>query len=372
MSIRRHLFLRVFALILVVLGMLGVGMWYSMHRYLSHYLVHLRHLAHQHHHETVGQAHMGLNLLHQLVEALTWNVALAGLVALTIGAVGAYYLAEVLSRPLKSLTRGAYAISRGATNFVITPSSIRELADLANVFNDVARALADGERQRQERLEQLAHEIRTPLTALMGYSRAMAAGDVSLSAQPLEAEIGRIQQLTAHLPDAAPLSAHLYHRSLITAEELVQPIRALYQPVLHSRHIAFETEWDTGMTFDVDAAAIHEALHNLLSNALKHTPSPGTIRVGVHWAEIPQYGVIVVEDSGSGISDKQRDDILEPRGQPTGRQVSHGLGLIIVHSIVQAHGGLMAIQTSALGGAAIVLMLPTKPVAEDIPAPSDR
>lgn len=358
MSVRRYLRISFLAIMVTVLAVFGAGLWLSITLYLNAYLRHLRHLARVHHIPgIVGASHMGLEALLHFLHAMELNIAVSTVLALALGWMVAQYVSHSLTRPLEALTRGAHAIERGATNIQIASPSLTELSQLADALNDVVDTFKHAEQHRHERLEDLAHEIRTPLTAILTYSQAgMGAHDDG--SKLLVTEIERIRQLTNRLPDAAPLSSYFYQFKEVDCEDLVSPAWNLYQPALASREIASEMNLDPRLRFYADPEGIQEALHNLLANALRHAPRSGTIRLSVQLSEIPGHGVIVVEDSGKGIPEEERERIVLRTIRLDAEHHGEGIGLTVVESIVRAHGGLLSIQRSALGGAAMVLTLP--------------
>lgn len=342
-----------------VLGVFGIGLWISVTLYLNDYLHHLRTLSrHPHVPGLQGQSHMGLDALYHFIHAMELDLAIATIVALGTGWLVAHYVSRSFTRPLATLTRGAHAVARGATNVEVAPTSLEELGHLASALNLVAQTFKEAERERRERLEDLAHEIRTPLMALLGYSRSLVGNIPSAMLAPFDTEIDRISRLTDHLPDAAPVASYFYHPTPTAVDALLMPVWDLYLPLLEPRNITPEIDWDISLVFLVDAQAIREALHNLLSNALHHTPEPGTIRLSVVTSAIPGYGVVVVEDSGVGIPEDERVRILERTVRLDAKHPGQGIGLAVVQSIVNAHGGILSIDTSSLGGAALSLTLP--------------
>ncbi len=358
MSVRRYLRVSFLAIMVTMLAVFGLGLWLSITLYLDEYLRHLRHLAKNHHIPgMVGASHMGLDALLHFLHAMELNIAVSAVVALVLGWIVAQYVSRSLTRPLEALTRGAHAIGRGATNVEIASPSLTELSQLAYALNDVVQTFKHAEQQRQERLEDLAHEIRTPLTAILSYSHAWIE-DTHHDGKSLVTEIERIRQLTNRLPDAAPLSSYFYHFEEVDCEDLVSSVWNLYQPALASGAIAPELYLDPRLKFDADPEGIQEALHNLLANALRHTPRGGTIRLSAQYSEIRGHGVIVVEDSGKGIPEEERERIVGRTIRLDTESRGEGIGLTVVKSIVRAHGGILTIQRSALGGTAVVLTIP--------------
>ncbi len=358
-TVRVYLAQSVVIVMLSVLVVLGVGLWLSVRLYLGEYLRHLRQMASHHHMPgVVGQSRMGLNVLDHFVRAMALNVAVASMIALVAGWLVALLISRSLTRPLKLLTQGAYAVARGATNIEITSSGLKELEQLATALTKTAQTFRDAEQARRERLEDLSHEIRTPLTALLGYSQSVVAVLPSGVLDPFNMEIERLSRMAERLPDAAPLTSYFYRAEAISAETLLRPVWDLYQPLLDAQVIYPETDWTGDLVFWVDPAAIREALHNLIDNALKFTPKHGTIRLAAEPSDIRGYGVIVVEDSGPGIPAAEENRMLQRTIRLDAKRPGQGLGLAIVDSVVKSHAGSTSLDRSSLGGAAVALTLP--------------
>lgn len=358
-SVHAYLFRSFILIIFAILGVVGLGLWLSVNVYLSKYIRHLRQLTRHHRYPgLIGQSHMGLNTLYHFLHAMAFGMALTTLIALASGWFVASLISRSFTRSVDAITSGAYAMARGATNVEVVPTQVAEFAQLATALNSIAKTFKAAETERRERLEDLAHEIRTPLTALIGYSRSLSGTIPDSALSPLVTEIARITRLAERLPDAAPLASYFYQRVPVSAHELLSPVWELYQPLLSGRHILSETDWNPDIVFDVDPPAIREAIHNLLSNALKFTPEHGIVRLTAEPSALDGYGVIVVEDSGPGIPDSEREHITKRTIRLDPKASGHGIGLAMVQSIAEAHGGQIAIQSSPLGGTALVLTLP--------------
>ena len=318
MSVKRYLVLSFVVTIASVLAVLGIGLWISVSTGLHDYLHHLRQVTHHHPHAhpplapyPSGQAHMGLTAIDHFLRSMEVNLVLTALIAIITGLAVALYIARSLSRPLQTLTQGAHAITRGVTNIEISPSDLDELDALSAAFNNLAANLKEADSERTERLEDLSHEIRTPLTALLGYTEALTDKEVS---SRIHDEITRIRRLAEHLPESAPIASYLYRMAPHRAVDVIEPVAALYTPLMTARHITCECQYSkSDLWLQCDQQALREALHNLLANSLKHTPDQGVIRLTVQPAEISRYALLIVEDSGPGIPDHLRDAIWQRR-----------------------------------------------------------
>jgi signal transduction histidine kinase len=258
------------------------------------------------------------------------------------------------------------------------PGSDDELTTLAAAFNDMAQALHTSEQRRQELLSDLAHELRTPLATIDGYLEGVGDGVMpsdQQTLQVLQAETARLRRLVDDLNavshaeerqlDLHPTRCH--PDQLITAA--VQAAQAAYT----AKQVTLAARIDRHLPqITADPDRIGEVLANLLSNALRHTPSGG--RVEVTATTIPQRQVQVsVADTGEGIPTELLERIFE-RFYRVDRARTHtpgpggsGIGLTITRAIVHAHGGQIHAHSQGPGhGARFDVTLP--PAAPADPA----
>ncbi len=119
----------------------------------------------------------------------------------------------------------------------------------------------------------------------------------------------------------------------------------------------FDCPHDIGMV-TLDEARIRQALFNLLSNAIKFTPAGGTITLGAR--RVGREVALSVRDTGIGIAAELQDKVFESfeRGRTDGRQVGAGLGLTLVQSFVEMHGGRVELDSMVDGGTCVTCWLP--------------
>jgi signal transduction histidine kinase len=243
-----------------------------------------------------------------------------------------------------------------------------------------AQRARDLARQQLEFVAGVTHELNTPLAAIRSAGQNLADGIVTDPQQVrrygglIEKEGSRLTSLVAQVLDFAGIESG----SRAYATEPVALAR-LVDDVVKDMRLAFE---QSGLTVakeipagvpDVsgDAAALRRVLANLLANALKFAASGR--RVTVRAVARPERRVVElrVEDHGPGIPPEERERVFEPfyRGAAAQRneQPGSGLGLSLVHRVVDAHGGRARIEDTAGGGATVVIELPA---AEPEPGPA--
>lgn len=241
-----------------------------------------------------------------------------------------------------------------------------EFHTVAEAFNTMAAELQRSEELRANLMADVSHELRTPLTALEGNLRA--ALDL---VYPLdEAEIANLYAQTRHL---IRLVNDLHELTLADARqlplacqptdlaELIDETVQVFVPLAEERGVTLCSMIERLPMISIDAMRIRQALHNLLSNALRHTPEGGTIRV----ASVVEDAVVAISvtDSGDGLEPEQLSAVFDrfyradrSRSRDTG---GTGLGLAIVHALIAAHGGSVAATSAGRGqGCTFTVRLP--------------
>ncbi len=366
MTVRRYLWVTYLAVMIGVLATVGVGLLVMSHLYLAHYVTHLQQLArHGKRGRPLfprGQAKAGVAAVATFLHAVTGYLALIGLAALVLGLLAFRIVARRLSEPLATLATAGHAIARGATDVEVAAEGPQELQVLAGVFNELVASLRQAEAEQREVLEELAHDLRTPLQALQAYLQAERDGVYPTDRVGVwvAGEADRLARLAERLPHLTPVAQFLYDRQAITAQALLSPVIHLYRPLCAKRNVDLQEDWSPDAVLWADVDALREAAHNLFHNAWRHTPDGGTIRISAQRGPSGEV-VIVLQDSGPGIPEAEWDAIWHRRVQVGRSNAGHGIGLSVVHAIVAAHGGHAAVDRSPFGGAALVLSLPGAP-----------
>lgn len=297
-----------------------------------------------------------------------FSLRLATMVA-TIAVVGigvGVQVSRTMSAPITRLSEAAQRIGAGELQTRISVGGSRELVELAQAFNTMAGNLQHAEQLRASLMADVAHELRTPLTALEGNLRAALDRVYALD----EAAIANLYSQTHHLirlvndlrelalADAHQLPLERQPADLAAlANETVQ----VFAPLAEEQGVRLEGQIEPLPTAHVDGARIRQVLHNLLANALRYTPSGGTVTV-VGRLEA-QMICLAVRDTGAGLEAEQLEWVFErfyradrSRSRDTG---GSGLGLAIVKALVEAHDGRVAVQSDGPGrGSTFSLYLP--------------
>ena len=289
------------------------------------------------------------------------------IVGAIIGTVAGLLISQALTAPLRNLAEAARGINFQNLDSKVEVKGTDEIKDVAVAFNGMVERLEEAEHLRRNLLADVAHELRTPVTVIQGNLRAIL-DDV----YPLEKEeVARLFEQTRHLTrliddlrelahaEASQLSLNLTE---VDVTALVKETAASFKPIAKSQHIDLHAELLGRLPIiQADEARLRQSIHNLVDNALRHTPENGRILLQVeHVADAVE---IRVQDSGQGMNSEQLGRVFDRfyRADPSRSRESggSGLGLAIVQAIARAHGGGVTAVSPGLGeGSTFTIELP--------------
>lgn len=284
----------------------------------------------------------------------------------------------VLYLPLKApmQTRGVLAVEPRAWHALAEPGLRRQADVFATLiaigierlhYVEVAqRALVsiESERLRSSLLAAVSHDLRTPLTGLIGMAETLQratpplAGDVAETVDAMRGQALRMRTMVVNLLDMARLQQHdvALQRGWQSLEELVGAALASMREALKAHRVQV-ADLSALPLVECDGVLMERVLCNLLENAAKYT-EPGTV-VRIRGELLDDEVRLIVEDEGHGVAPGQERHIFEKftRGQRESATAGVGLGLAVCDAIMQAHGGRIWVE-SAGPGARFTLALP--------------
>ncbi|MFC3232940.1 sensor histidine kinase [Streptomyces nitrosporeus] len=305
-------------------------------------------------------------------ELSTANTAkIIGVAALVLAlTVGASVLAGVrLVRPLHALTGAAQRMRDGEGVERVEVAGDNEIGRLATAFNDMAAHRARLEEQRKVMVSDVAHELRTPLSNIRGWLEGAQDGvadpDAAFVSSLLE-EAVQLQHIIDDLQDlsAADAGALRLHPGPVRIRELLAQVAAAHQARAEEAGVrlavAGAPEGALPPVLVADPVRLRQAVGNLVSNAVRHTPEGG--RVTLRARAAGETVVVEVADTGSGIAPEDLPHVFDrfwraekSRNRRTG---GSGLGLAIVRKLVEAHGGTTGVASTVGEGSVFTLRLP--------------
>jgi signal transduction histidine kinase len=305
----------------------------------------------------------------QFIERINRTLFYGALLSALIALLLAIFLSRTLTRPIRELTRATHAVSRGDLSQQVPVRSDDELGELAAAFNKMSSELARSTNARKQMTADIAHELRTPLSLILGHAEAVHDGVLPPTRENFELireEAARLGHLVddlriLSLADAGELKISLQR---IELAELLREVAALYQYQAERKNIKLEVEIAASLSsVEVDPGRMTQVLTNILNNALRHTPEGGRILISAK--EIDTHIELAVEDSGPGLDAEDLPRIFDRffRTDSSRQRESSGgsgLGLTIARSIVQAHGGQISAECEAGKGLKVIITLPKK------------
>lgn len=310
--------------------------------------------------------------------AARWGLAtVAGVGLLLVAALGLFTFRR-LTRPLHRLARRMHGYSQpGAANASPRVHGDEVQAIEAAFTTMTSRIESQNAREQQqaaahrEMMAGVAHDLRTPLTALHGQLEALAAQPADETRQPrlLQAALAqsdKVRRLSQQLFELAALQANVpeLHRERLRLDELVTDAVQKFDHCSGPAPVQLTGVPPGQLEMQGDLQLIERALTNLIDNALRHAPGSPPVRVSV--LRQGQQAQILVEDDGPGLPRELVQRLQEGRSlrEPPIRRTSGGiggLGLAIAQRVAQLHGGSLLAQVRPSGGTRLCLSLPVVP-----------
>jgi two-component system phosphate regulon sensor histidine kinase PhoR len=309
----------------------------------------------------------------------------AGMLALVLALGLAYLLARWIADPLQSLIRSSQAISASgmpragpsAMEIALRADAAqargpREVRELSAAFHAMLKRVMASQRSQKEFVANVSHELKTPLTAIQGFSQALLDGTAATedsrrqAAEVIQREAARMLRMATDLLELARLEsgALAMRQEKVDMTQLLARLRERYEPVAETAGIRFDTQV-AGRLGPVigDEERLAQALGNIIENAIKFTPKGG--RVGLRTEGLAGEIRIIVSDTGPGIPEADQGRIFDrfyqaesSRGGGAGQGA--GLGLAIAREVVEGHSGRIHVRSTPGHGAEFSVHLPQR------------
>jgi two-component system, OmpR family, heavy metal sensor histidine kinase CusS len=301
-------------------------------------------------------------------EQVERNFALLFIAVLFGGVVASALIAIIVTRrglrPLREMTESLAQIGPEQLKQRIGSTGWpRELQPLAIAFDQMLKRLDDSFTRLSQFSADLAHELRTPIANMLGeaqvaLTRDRTAADYRETIESTVAECERLSRIVDNLLFVARVDAarEPIARKRFDARAAVEKIAAFYQTVADDHHVTITCSGNGQIHADPDL--FERALANLLDNALRFTPENSSIKITL--SDQNTDFDIAVSDSGCGIAAEHLPHVFDRfyRAEPSRGSDGAGLGLALVKSILELHGGSVAIQSEVGRGTVVKLRFP--------------
>lgn len=301
----------------------------------------------------------------RFLDSLNQILFIVGISSIVCAAIAGVILARRLSVPIARATEITKEIADG--NYAIRFESdmrIRELAELNQAVNHMAGSLEAQEAIRKRLTSDVAHELRTPVANVSSYLEAMIEGIWEPTGERLQNcydELGRISNIIFDLEKLRELENEnmVLKKEPVDLLELGRAVQAAFEPELERKRLTCTVTGESAVVAG-DKKRLHQAVFNLVSNAVKYSVEGGAVRLHVYNGT--ETAALLVEDEGIGISKEDLPLVFErffrtdrSRNRKTG---GAGIGLTIVKTVVQAHGGKITVESEEGAGSRFLITLP--------------
>lgn len=282
-------------------------------------------------------------------------------------------LVYLLTRPIAALRTGTRRIASGDYDQRLAIHGADEFAELSHDFNGMAAAVSENiralERMNEDRsrfIDNLTHEIKTPLTSIIGFSDLMRRGKTLpdpvriQQAEYIYQEGKHLEQISRLLMELILLGKTRFELEPVAVSEMIEDRRQKYAPILEQKGIRLQTESSEDRIL-ANRDLIHSLLGNLIDNALKASQEGTTIALT---SAAGADGRVVVEvcDQGSGIPPEEIEKIRQPfymlDKARTRKAGGAGLGLALCEAIARVHGADFTIESQVGVGTQIRVVFP--------------
>ncbi len=276
-----------------------------------------------------------------------------------------------LTEPIETLRKASRRFSGGELGVRATVRSSDELGELSASFNQMAENIEDMihklnyEKEKQKHFfDNFTHEIRTPLTAIIGYSDLLWKAENSelrdKSIFYINSEARRMVKMTERLLELSKLNNYDYllQKKETQLDEIIEEACDTISYKAKKNNIKFHLELESFSAF-VDPELIRQVILNLLDNSIKYS---GTKFIHIDLKQQKDHMILRIRDEGKGISDEDKVRIFDPyykgdKSRNSGTE-GWGLGLSIVKEIIEKHGGKIIIESKLNVGTETIIDLP--------------
>jgi two-component system sensor histidine kinase BaeS len=298
---------------------------------------------------------------------------ISGCIAVFFSIILCFFASMMLTKPLFRITKQLEMLFNKKKLPPFAEKGTQEIVRLAKGFNYLSAQLDEQEKWRQVLMEDLAHELRTPLSIVSNQIEAIVDGVFEADQERLETILSDISRLTRLVNNIERfIQANGAQFKLNTEVTDIVPLVKQAVVMVEESFKAKNITWVLNTPkipcpVRVDVDKLIQVLLNLLYNAIKYTLEDGCIEVGIEACPGDKVIVVHIKDNGIGISQEDLPNIFERfyRGKKSGSEMSGlGLGLTISKRLIEAHDGKIEVKSTLGVGSQFTIVVPVLPYAD--------
>ena len=306
--------------------------------------------------------------INDLVDLVSTQTEMLNIITAGFAGASAIFVSYLILNPLKRLLKAVERMGEGDLNQRVKVTGHDEFSRLCRAFNNMNDKLEQVEKTREEFVSNVSHELKTPLSSIKVLSESILFQEnVPKSTyreflQDINSEVGRMDRIINDLLTLVKLDQTTAFINItdVNINEMIGDIIKRLKPIAKLKDITITGEYTKEVTLKGDEMKLALAISNLVENAIKYTPSGGSVTI-ITTAD-HQHAFITVKDTGIGIADEEQNKIFarfyrvdKTRDRDTG---GTGLGLSITHTTVLLHKGSIRVSSKRNEGTSFIVRLP--------------
>lgn len=290
---------------------------------------------------------------------------IGGIIALVTSLVIAIIFARSIYNPLNKVKDAVHRVAQGDYEQRVPEEGPREVKELATGFNQMTEQVKRSQLQLRHFVADVSHELKSPLTAIQGFSQALIDGTANdqetrtKATNIINTESKRMRRQVDELLDLSRMQSGQFKltKETVSINELLKHCHDIFDVQAREKNVQLKLEVEDSLLVSGDIDRLEQLFCNLLDNAIKNTPPAGKEHT-IARKTTDGFVEVKVIDEGPGIHPDQLPHVFERFYQVTGVRTGVGLGLTIAREIIRAHGGTIEARSEPGEGAEFVVKLP--------------
>jgi len=308
--------------------------------------------------------------LHELLEAYQSFFGYALGVVVLVSLAAGWFLARRALSGVEDVRRTAQSIAKGAFDSrVPVKDTGDEIDQLAITFNGMLAQIETVLSSMKEVNDNIAHDLRSPISRMRGIAEVTLSSETAAQEYPMVLgrvieECDRLLGMINTMLDISEAEAGIARLQLteVDLSKMVRDVIDLFGPLAEGKHVTVDLRVPESLLLQADVRKLQRVLSNLLDNAIKYTPSNGSIMISAY--EEDQAVRITLSDTGIGIPEPELNHVFDRfyRGEKSRSEPGNGLGLSLARALITAHHGTITVTSVPGQGSEFIITLPQKPL----------